>query len=225
MAIIKKITYKDQVIDYVYQRLVEGRYCPGEQLKESLLARDLGISRAPVREALKELTVRGIVNYRPQAGCFIAQPSPQEIVDAYTARGLLEGYAIMTTRQAFTSADLRQLSALVGEMHVAAERGDRKEVVEVGDVFHTMLVSKQSNSQIAEYLERLRLKLHVLFCRYWPELYSPQEIGERHRRIVLSLEAGDAHNIEETVRTHYSESGEKIAALARALGGRERNVA
>lgn len=225
MPAIRKTTYKDHVIDHVYQSLLDGRSQPGEQLKEGVIAAELGISRAPVREALKELTVRGIVNYRPQVGCFLAQPSPQEIVDAYTARGLLEGYAIMTTREEFTSADLQQLFALVGEMRLAAERGDRKAVVEVGDAFHTLLVSRQRNSQLAEYLERLRLKLHVLFCRYWPELYSPQEIGERHQRIVLSLQAGDPQNIEETVRNHYSESGEKIAALALALGGRESHVA
>lgn len=223
MPAIKKITYKDHVVDHVYQALLEGRSLPGEQLKEAALAAELGISRAPVREALKELTARGIVLYRPQVGCFIAQPSPVEIVDAYTARGLLEGYALMSTRQAFVAVEIRRLHGLVEEMGAAAEGGDRKAVVDIGDAFHTLLVSKNGNSQLAEYLERLRLKLHVLFCRYWPELYSPVEIGERHRRIVLSLEAGDAQGIEAAVRHHYSESGEKIAALA--LAGEKRHVA
>lgn len=223
MPAIKKTTYKDHVVEHVYQSLLDGRCQPGEQLKEGLIAAELGISRAPVREALKELTARGIVVYRPQVGCFLAQPSPQEIGDAYTARGLIEGYALMTTRHLFSSADLCRLHLLVEEMGQAAQRGDRKEVVEVGDTFHNMLVGKTSNSQLADYLERLRLKLHVLFCRYWPELYTPEEIAERHRRIVVSLQSGDARLIEETVRSHYSESGGKIAVLA--LTVRERHAA
>lgn len=212
MPAIRKTTYKDHVVDHVYQSLLEGRSQPGEQLKEGVIAAELGISRAPVREALKELTARGIVLYRPQVGCFIAQPTPSEIVDAYTARGLLEGYVLMSTRQAFAAAEVGRLHALVEEMGQAATAGDRKAVVDVGDAFHTLLVSKNGNSQLAEYLERLRLKLHVLFCRYWPELYSPVEIGERHRRIVISLETGIPQGIEEAVRHHYSESGAKIAA-------------
>lgn len=223
MPAIRKITYKDHVVDHVYQSLLEGRSQPGQQLKEAALAAELGISRAPVREALKELTARGIVLYRPQVGCFIAQPSPAEIVDAYTTRGVLEGYTLMSTRQAFAADEISRLHALVEEMGVAAEGGDRKAVVDIGDTFHTLLVSKNGNSQLAEYLERLRLKLHVLFCRYWPELYSPVEIGERHRRIVRSLESGDAQGIEAALRHHYCESGEKIAALA--LVGEKRHVA
>lgn len=215
MAAIRKITYKDHVAEHVYECILDSRYQPGDQVKESQLAGELGISRAPVREALKELTVSGIIDYRPQVGSFIARLSPKEISDAYTTRGILEGYTIMATRDRFTEVDVKRLQSLVDEMRAAAERGDRKEVVQIGDVFHSLLVSKSSNSQLAEYMERLRLKLHVMFCRYWSDLYSPEEIGDRHMRIVTSLVSGDPLAIEQTVRQHYSESGDKIAALAR----------
>ena len=215
MTTIRKITYKDHVAEHVYECILDGRYQPGDQVKESQLAGELGISRAPVREALKELTVSGIIDYRPQVGSFIARLSPKEISDAYTTRGILEGYTIMATRGQFSEADVKKLQSLVGEMRAAAERGDRKEVVQVGDVFHSLLVSKNSNSQLADYMEHLRLKLHVLFCQYWSELYSPAEIGDRHMRIVTSLVSGNPLAIEQTVRQHYSESGDKIAALAR----------
>lgn len=214
MAAIRKITYKDHVAEHVYECILDGRYQPGDQVKESQLAGELGISRAPVREALKELTVSGIIDYRPQVGSFIARLSPKEISDAYTTRGILEGYTIMATRGSFSEVDVKKLQSLVDEMRSAAERGDRKEVVQIGDVFHSLLISKNSNSQLAEYMERLRLKLHIMFCRYWSDLYSPEEIGDRHLRIVTSLVSGDPLAIEQTVRQHYSESGDKIAALS-----------
>jgi hypothetical protein len=67
--------------------------------------------------------------------------------------------------------------------------------------------------QLAEYNERLSLKLHVLFHKHWSALYSPEEIGDRHGRIVAALKSSGAVLIEQTIREHYIETGIKIAAL------------
>jgi len=100
MPIVKK-TYKDQVVDYVYQLLLENKLNPGDQLKETVLAEQMGISRAPIREAMKELIMDGLVDYRPQVGNFIPVFSPKQIIDSYTTRGVLEGYAVMETCDIF----------------------------------------------------------------------------------------------------------------------------
>jgi len=218
MATIRKTTYKDQIVEYVYELILAGRYSPGDQIKESLLAKDLGISRAPVREALKELIAHGIIDYKPQVGNFIAHVSPKQITDTYTTRGILEGYAIMTTRYQFSNDDFEELKSLVDRMRRAAERRDKKMVVQVGHEFHHLLVSKNNNVQLAEYMNRLSLKLHVMFFNHWNDLYTPREIGNRHMRIVTSLMSGDPDGIERTVRDHYSESGSKIAAIYKENG-------
>ncbi|HSL39164.1 MAG TPA: GntR family transcriptional regulator [Desulforhopalus sp.] len=222
---IKKTTYKDQVVERIYHLVLDGHYQPGEQLKESVLAREMGISRAPVREALNELIAGGILAYRPQVGCFIARLSPAEIIDAYTARGVLEGFAIMSVRQRFAAADFNSLAALIERMEDAAHRGRRKQVVAVGGDFHDLLVAKSTNSEVTACSRRLSRKLHVLFYRHWPTLYSPAEIGERHRRILQSLVAGDPIAIEQTVREHYIETGWKIAALQGEEPGQKNFVA
>ncbi len=213
MAAIKKTTYKDQVIDYVYEFILDGRYLPGDQIKESLLAKELGISRAPVREALKELIVIGIVDYKPQVGNFIALLSPEQIVDSYTTRGVLEGYAAMAGCDQFSEDDFAEMKLLVDRMRNAAKRGNQKMVVQIGHDFHNLLVSKNNNVQLAEYMDRLSLKLHVMFYKHWSDLYSPREIGDRHMKIVTSVMSGDPAKIEQSIREHYSESGNKIAAI------------
>lgn len=213
MTVIQKTTYKDQVIGHIYDLLLDGIYAPGDQIKESLLAKDMGISRAPVREALKELIAVGIVAYKPQVGNFIALLSPKEIVDSYTTRGILEGFAIRATRELFSEDDLDELELMVAKMEKSAVSGNRKRVVQVGGDFHDMLVSKNRNVQLAEYTERLSLKLHILFYKHWSTLYLPGEIGERHMRIVSRLKEGDPWVIEQTVRDHYIETGTKIAEL------------
>lgn len=210
---IVKSTYKDQIIEHIYDLVLDGVYSPGDRIKESLLARELGVSRAPVREALKELIANGIIEYRAQVGNFVADLSPKEIVDAYTTRGVLEGYAIMETSAAFSRDEIETLEEMTGKMERYAEKGNRKMVVKIGDDFHNMLISKNKNMQLIEYTERLSLKLHVLFYKYWSNLYTPEEIGSRHMEIVSSIISGNSERIEKSVREHYAETGTKIASL------------
>ena len=215
MAIVKK-TYKDQVVDYVYQLLLMGDLVPGQQIKESLLAVQMGISRAPIREAMKELIMDGLVDYRPQVGNFIPVLSAKEIIDCYTTRGLLEGFAVATSCHQFGHDDFTRLEQMVDEMEACAQKQDQKMVVEVGGQFHDFLISFADNQQLLEYTNRLSLKCHVLFYRYWSSLYSAQEIGHRHRLIISAVRSGRAAELEQVIRDHYHESGCKIAALQQA---------
>ncbi|PLX85420.1 MAG: GntR family transcriptional regulator [Desulfuromonas sp.] len=212
MAIIKK-TYKDQVVDHVYQLLLTGELKPGEQLKENLLAAHMGISRAPIREAMQELTMNGLVDYRPQVGNFIPVLTPKQIVDSYSTRGVLEGYVVMSTCSEFSAAELTSLDDLVDRMEDAARCGERKLVVDTGGEFHDLLISHCDNAQLLDYTNRLSLKLHILFYKHWGTLYSVAEIGGRHRAIADAVRSLDEGRIEQVIRDHYSETGSKIAAL------------
>jgi DNA-binding GntR family transcriptional regulator len=212
MPIIKK-TYKDQVVDYVYQLLLNNELNPGDQLKETMLAEQMGISRAPIREAMKELIMNGLVDYRPQVGNFIPVFSSKQIVDSYTTRGVLEGFAVMECCDQFTPEDIEKLESLVAQMESHAAKKNRKMVIEVGGEFHDLLISKNNNVQLLEYTDRLSLKLHILFFKYWGRLYSPAEIGRRHREIVKGVKSKDPDLVEKVIRQHYVETGSKIAAL------------
>ena len=212
MPIIKK-TYKDLVVDHVYQLLLDSELNPGDQLKESLLAEQLGISRAPIREALKELIMNGLVDYRPQVGNFIPVLSSKDIVDSYTTRGVLEGYAVMACCEQFSTTELQKLTSLTEQMEDAARSQEHKMVVDLGGEFHDLLVGKSDNVQLLEYTTRLSLKLHILFFKHWSTLYDPEEIGRRHREIVDSVKTRDRALIEAVIREHYRETGSKIAAL------------
>lgn len=212
MAIVKR-TYKDQVVDHIYNLILDGTLTPGDQVKESFLSVEMGISRAPIREGLKELISNGIIEYRPQVGSFISQLSPKEIVDAYITRGVLEGYAIATSYFLLDENIFEELSNMVKLMKSYAHKGNQKMVVKVGDDFHSLLISKCDNNQLIEYTERLSLKLHILFFKHWSTLYNKEEIGNRHQRVLDAVRSGDAARIEQVIRDHYAETGSKIAAL------------
>jgi DNA-binding GntR family transcriptional regulator len=212
MPILKK-TYKDQVIDHVYQLMLAGELGAGDQLKESLLAAQMGISRAPIREAMKELIIIGLVEYRPQVGNFIPVLTAKQIVDSYTTRGVLEGYAVMESCHLLSTDDLSRLDLLVEEMVASARNSDHKRVVEAGGEFHDLLISRCNNVQLLEYTNRLSLKLHIQFYKYWGRLYDAAGIGRRHGDIVQCLRAAEPTAIEQVVRQHYVETGTRIAEL------------
>lgn len=212
MTIIKK-TYKDQVIDHIYQLILADQLKPGDRLKESLLALEMGISRAPIREALKELMALGIIDYKPQIGNFLPVMTPKQIIDSYTTRGVLEAYAVMSACERFTPDDLLRLDHYVADMGMAARGGEHKQVVEIGGEFHDFLVASCDNQQLMEYSNRLSLKLHVLFYKHWEMLYRPDEIEERHQAIVDSIKSQDRVRIEQVIRVHYMETGSKIVAV------------
>jgi len=212
MPIIKK-TYKDQVIDHIYQLILADQLKPGDRLKESLLALEMGISRAPIREALKELMTLGLVDYKPQIGNFIPVMSNKQIIDSYTTRGVLEGYAVMSACERFSADDLQRLDRYVDDMASAALVGEQKKVADIGGEFHDFLVAFNDNQQLVEYTNRLGLKLHVLFCKHWGMLYRPEEIEQRHRAIVDSIRSQDKVRIEQVIRAHYVETGSKIVTV------------
>lgn len=210
---IVKTTYKDQVIEHIYDLVLEGTLAPGDQIKEIVLAEEMGISRAPIREALKELITNGIIIYKPQVGSFVAQLSKKEIVDAYTTRGVLEGYATMENRDSFSPEEIEKLEHIVYQMEKSAKKNQHKMVIQLGGDFHDLLISKNKNIQLMDYSARLSQKLHILFYRHWGALYSPEEIGSRHLTIIHALKSQDQHKIEQAVRDHYTETGTKIAQL------------
>lgn len=212
MSFIKK-TYKDQVTDYVYQLLLDGKLNPGDQLKESHLAAEMGISRAPIREAFKELIMAGLVDYKPQVGNYIAILSPKDVIDSYTTRGVLEGYAIMNTCKQFSAVEVEKLEVMTEQMEKAGNDDNHKMVISIGGDFHDLLISKCNNVQLLDYTDRLSKKLHILFYKHWGTFYSPAQIGARHLKIVQSIKEKDLALIEQTVRNHYLETGSKIAAL------------
>lgn len=210
---VNKLTFKDYAKKYIFNEMIDGRYKPGCQLNESIIASELEISRAPVREALRELTSHGLVEYKPRIGHFVAVLSKQEVIDTYVARGVLEGVAVAQSLGKFTKEDLVALEMMPQEMEDLSRRGKLKELIKLGAQFHELLFQGCQNKPIVAFTKQLSLKSDLLFYEYIGTLYTPKEIRDRHTKIVECIKNGDAGQVEELIRAHYIESGEKIAAL------------
>jgi len=209
--LINKSTYKDYVVAHVYERLQKGELNAGDKVLESQLATELGLSRAPIREALQQMVGDGLLIYKPQVGNFVASLSPKEIIDAYVTRGLLEGFAVVEALERYSEDDLEELEDACLKMEKHAARGKHKELIEIGTGFHQLLFNKSNNIQLIEYTQRLSHKLHLLFYRHWASLYTPEEIRNRHQTLVGILRQRDRTLVEQALRQHYNETGQKVA--------------
>ena len=207
---IERSTYKDHVIKYIYDGMRENRYRAGEKILESHLARELGISRAPIREALADMVSSGLLVYRPQVGNFVAALTAKEIIDSYVARGVLEGFSVAQGIENFTVEDLSRLEEMAHKMEVYARKGKRKDLIDIGQKFHEELFSHCTNTQVVLFTRQLSLKLHLLFYKHWARVYTPEEIRDRHLDIINTLRQKDAVKIELKIREHYIETGKKI---------------
>ncbi len=212
MALDKK-TYKDFVIDHVYGGIMEGKLEPGQKVLEVALSAELGISRAPVREALREMIGDGLLDYRPQVGTFVARLTPADIRDAYATRGVLEGFAAACAAPHLTAEDIRRLRALCDRMETEAVGHLQRPLIDTGEDFHHLILSRCPNPLLNDFSARLSRRVHIQFSHYWGRMYEGQEIRSRHLQIVEALAGGDPRQIEETLRHHYFSTGERIAGL------------
>ncbi len=210
---IDKGTYRDRVIEFLYERLRTGDLRPGDKVFEVALAEQLEISRAPIREALKQMVGDGLFEYRPQIGTFVTRLTDKEIIDAYVTRGLLEGFSVASALGDYSPDDYRLLQQQCRQMEELANDHDQLALIELGRDFHSLLFQRCGNQQLIEYTQRLSSKLHLLFYKYWARLYSPKELRARHEHLLEVMQAGHHTQVEQAFRQHYLETGKRVADL------------
>jgi DNA-binding GntR family transcriptional regulator len=196
--------------------IVEGRLAPGERLKEEELARELGISRTPIREALLVLSAEGLVDAAPNRGATVRAHTAQDLDDLYQLRALLEGIATRRAASRLTEAELSGLHASCERFDRVAD-GDVGEIVRENIYFHNTILDAAASTRLAEMV-RKTIELPLVYRSYiW---YSPdqQRISVHyHWQIVRALAARDAERAELIMKEHIFEARDVLVAHVREL--------
>jgi DNA-binding GntR family transcriptional regulator len=212
-SVLNARSLKNDIVEYIYNEILNDTYQPNEHIKESELSKKLNVSRAPVREALIELVSSGILVKHERRGIFLKEITRKEILDTYFTKGLIEGYLALDFILKATKDDYNALDTIVREMEEAANES-LQGCVAIGDTFHRYYLRYSTNEILIETLERINKKSHILFFQNWSKLYTVRDIVDRHQKIADALRAKDRQRIEETIREHYTETGMKIALEA-----------
>lgn len=154
----------DLVKNALRDAILSGQFQPGERLVEDRLARMFGVSRNPVREALKALSSEGVVTITPRRGATVASLSVDEAEEVIELRAALEGLSARLAARRLSPAAGDRLLGILKAGDAAAERGDHAELHRLNDAFHGALAEAGSNRYLVEFMRSLRAKTHWLFA-------------------------------------------------------------
>jgi DNA-binding GntR family transcriptional regulator len=200
--------------ELIRDAIVEGRLEPGRRLKEEELARELGISRTPIREALLILQAEDLVTATPNRGAVVRVHDAAELDDLYELRALLEGHAARRAAERITAAHLEFLRESC-ERFADVEDSDLNGLVRENLVFHDAILELAGSARLASMVGRV-IKLPLVYNSYrW---FSPEQKRisvEYHFLIVDAFAAGDPDTAEQKMREHVFEARKVLVGQLR----------
>ncbi|MFJ4778844.1 GntR family transcriptional regulator [Streptomyces sp. NPDC088762] len=180
--------------------IVSGVFQPGSRLTEEVLARRYGVSRVPVREALRTLESEGFVTTRRHAGACVAEPTEQEAADLLELRMLLEPLAAARAARRRTEAHLKVLRGLVRLGQERARRGQGEDLRSLGGWFHETLAQASGSPGLIALLTQMRHKVAWMYVVEAPA--RPVESWAEHGAIVDAVARGDAERARALTAVH-----------------------
>ncbi len=208
-----KQTYSEQVANYIRDLILNDKLLPGAPVEESTIAKELSISRAPVREAMQILIREGLIEAHPQKRKHVKKLTAKQIKNSYFAGGVLEAAAVAKAIQDYTKKDIAELEKIIAAMRdIATKNGSISDQVSLDTDFHNILFSRIDNALIEELCKRSCQGISkFLLYKHWVKIYTPQEVVKRHSLIVDALKTKDPDKVEQVLREHYFSSGERMA--------------
>lgn len=201
------ISVREQAYEYLKTSILSGRFNPGERLTEEHLAKELGMSRTPIREALHKLESEGLIKPLATRGFIASQDSREDVDELFEIRAVLEGYALRVVCGRVTDGQLSQLEESVKQAEAALHHQALDEVFQWNTRFHDILHEVITDKRRL-YHQMVTMRQYVL--RYRKNTLQSFEGGGRtvdgHRKILMALRLRDADLCERVMREHIQQS-------------------
>lgn len=211
------------VAERIERLILEGRLSAGDRINEVVLAKELGVSRGPVREAARQLVNSGLVQFVANKGAFVREIDEADMLELYDLRAVLTGYACGLAASHASDADRADLLALRDELVDAARSGDRDAYFDRNLAFHDRLIAMAKGRRLAGIYDGLVKEAH-LFRRVSLQTFTDIEQSlSDHCEIVDAILAGDADQARRAGEAHvmagkrrFTEAARKASAGARS---------
>jgi DNA-binding GntR family transcriptional regulator len=199
---VSRTVLRDQVRELLLERILQHHYEPGERLVETRIATELGVSQAPVREALRELEQLRFVESAPFRGSWVREVSDEELAEVYPIRAALEEVAARAAAERLGGA----VGPLEREIAAMAKAKDTHDQVDHDVRFHRMIVEASGNARLLEIWSGLQVEARTAITAVRTGL-DRKEVAARHEPIVEALRRGDAETAGREIRIHVEEFG------------------
>ena len=197
-----KITRAEELRLLLADEIVRGVLAPGAALDETDIARRFGVSRTPVREALRQLVASGLVEARAHRGAVVAQPSLERLTGMFEAMAELEALCAGLAAERMTATERQRLEAIHDELRVLSHAGNPERFHEVNERFHNAIYAGSQNGYIAEMTLATRGRVQPFRRAQFRNLGRLAKSQAEHDRVVVAILRGDKIGAAAAMRAH-----------------------
>ncbi|MEL6167851.1 MAG: GntR family transcriptional regulator [Pseudomonadota bacterium] len=218
---IQRVILSEQVKEELLDDIMAGRYKPGDRLVESQIAKRMGISQSPVREALRDMVAMRFVEVEPHKGARVRRIDQREVLEIYPVRACLEELAGQLA--VANAADyLGELETAIGHMTRAFSAGDVRTLAHWDVRFHRTILTASGNQILIETWNSLMIEARTFVTLNNLISSAPEiDLAGRHYPIIEALRAGDPIKCGQVMRRHVEEFGDVMKGIFGGGGGSE----
>ena len=178
---------RDVVFNTLRQAILRGELKPGERLMEIQLANKLGVSRTPIREAIRKLELEGLVLMIPRKGAEVAEITEKSLRDVLEVRRALEELSVQLACEKITKEEIRELERVAKEFQQVVKSSDITEIAEVDVRFHDIIYTATDNQKLIQLLNNLREQMYRFRLEYIKDEDKRQILQLEHEKILAAL--------------------------------------
>jgi DNA-binding GntR family transcriptional regulator len=213
---------RQQVVDLLRDEITTGRRASGEQLKQDQIARELGVSPGPVREALRQLESEGLVELVPNRGVFVADITAAELTGLLLpVRLAIESYAVPVAIARLRAEHLDELQEIVDQMGKSASTNDLARINELDVRFHEITVEAAGSMHALQLWRSVQPRLRAQFYRLAPRHSAAEEIQQEHQQLLDVIRSGDDDALRAAIREHIVDSAQDLLSRAPDAGAEQ----
>lgn len=206
---------RDVVFNTLRQAILRGELKPGERLMEIQLANKLGVSRTPIREAIRKLELEGLVLMIPRRGAEVAEITEKSLRDVLEVRGALEELAVDLACDRITNEDIQNLKEAAKEFEIALQGGDVTEYAEADVKFHDIIYHATDNQRLIQLLYNLREQMYRYRVEYLKRKEMHSILLEEHEHIIECIEKRDKQAAKLAISTHVENQARTVSDTIR----------
>ena len=213
MMKFKKATYHVQIADMLRDMIMTGKLKEGDKVNEGKLCETMGISKTPMREALRVLSVEGLIRLIPNRGAFVTKPELEEIAEMFDVMSLLEGFCASEACHKMTSRNFLRLEKLHAKLEENFERHDQEEYIRINNQYHSLVQEIAGNRTLNQIVDGLRKK--ILLYRF-QSLNLPERFASsirEHRDLLEAFRQRNHTRAEALMREHLQNQSQALETL------------
>lgn len=209
------------IADQLRERIIDGSFRPGEQIREISLVEKLKVSRGPVREALQRLSQEGLLVSHRNRGVFVLELTVEDIAEIYAAREAIElaaAGAIVNQGKDRIAETMATLSKIIAKMGSPVAASDWRTLAELDLKFHVAFVNAANNSRLSRTYLTLAAETRICLVNLQGSYPQPRALIDEHERLVELLSMGDYRLLKKAIRTHMADGVHDLTASMLARG-------